>query len=141
MEFFPSEKPCTPLSDRLEDSLLFDFERFTLNCKLAYRRCGGSLYSLEDVLRVFRYYFDTYEYIFETAHPMLKIDQIAGIIAKMPYVLDDDYESRTMIDIDPDCYEVIIDQHFATKYRNCDYNINHFFSGKIRDMRYYETLY
>lgn len=121
--------------------LVFDFDRFITNAKLAYRRCGGSLYSFEDVLRVFRYYFETYELIFDEAHPMINIAQIARIIEKMPFILDGDYQSRTMIDIDPDDYETLIDQHFATKYRSCDYNINHFFSGEIRNLRFYETLY
>lgn len=121
--------------------MLFDFERFSISAKLAYRRCNGSAYSLEEVLQVFRYYFETYEMIFDTAHPMISISQIARIIERMPFVLDDDYESRSMIDISPEDYEAIIDQHFVTKYRRCDFNINHFFSGKIRDLRYYETLY
>ena len=109
---------------------------------MVYRRCNGSAYSLEEVLQVFHYYFETYEMIFDTAHPMISIDQIARIIDRMPMVLDGDYESRSMIDISPEDYEAIIDQHFVTKYkRGCDYNINHFFSGQIRDLRYYETLY
>ena len=45
------------------------------------------------------------------------------------------------MDIDPDCYEDMIDRHFRTRYRNCDYNINHFFSGRIRELRFYETCY
>ena len=45
------------------------------------------------------------------------------------------------MDIDPDCYEDMIDKHFRTRYRNCDYNINHFFSGRIRVLRFYETCY
>lgn len=115
--------------------MLFDFERFSTSAKLAYRRCNGSAYSLEDVLRVFRYYFETYEMIFDTAHPMISIAQIARIIECMPILHDGEY------DISPEDYEAIVDQHFVTKYRHCDFNINHFFSGQIRDLRYYETLY
>lgn len=114
--------------------MLFDFDRFSISAKLAYRRCHGSAYSFEEVLQVFRYYFDTYELIFDTAHPMISIAQIVRIIERMPLLSDE-------LDIAPDSYETIIDQHFATKYRNCDYNINHFFSGQIRDLRFYETLY
>lgn len=44
-------------------------------------------------------------------------------------------------DISPDAYYAMIDQHFATKYKNCDYNINHFFSGKVRELRFYESCY
>ena len=121
--------------------MLFDFDRFTVAAKLAYRRNGGSSYSLEEVLQVFMYYFETYEMIFDTAHPMISIGQIARIIEKMPVVLEDGENSSSLTDISPEQYEAIIDQHFVTKYRQCDYNINHFFSGQIRNLRYYETLY
>lgn len=113
---------------------MFDFERFIIAARLAYRRCGGSAYSLEEVLQVFQYYFETYELIFGEAHPMISIDQITRIITKMPFISDDSI-------IAPKDYKIIIDQHFITKYQDCDYNINHFFSGRIREMRYYETLY
>ena len=121
--------------------MLFDFERFIRSVMLAYRRCNSETYSLEEVLQVFRYYFETYEMILEEAHPMISIEQIARIIAKMPFVLDEGQEVSHMIDITPEDYKVIIDQHFITEYRRCDYNINHFFSGRIREMRYFETLY
>lgn len=113
---------------------MFDFERFIIAARLAYRRCGGSAYSFEEVLQVFQYYFETYELIFGEAHPMISIDQIARVITKMPFISDDSI-------IAPEDYKIIIDQHFITKYQDCDYNINHFFSGRIREMRYYETLH
>lgn len=121
--------------------MLMDFDRFTTAAKLAYRRCGGSAYTLEEVLQVFRYYFETYEMVFDAEHPMISIQQIARIIEKMPYIHEDDGHEFSMNDIAPKDYEAMIDQHFVTKYRGCDYNINHFFSGQIRDMRYYETCY
>lgn len=113
---------------------MFDFERFIIAARLAYRRCGGSAYSFEEVLQVFQYYFETYELIFGEAHPMISIDQIARVITKMPFISDDSI-------IAPEDYKIIIDQHFITNYQHCDYNINHFFSGRIREMRYFETLY
>lgn len=120
---------------------MFDFERFIIAAKLAYRRCGSSAYSFGEVLQVFQYYFETYELIFGEAHPMISIDQITRIISKMPFVIDDSEDSGRMIDITPEDYKIIIDQHFITNYQHCDYNINHFFSGRIREMRYFETLY
>lgn len=113
--------------------MLFDFERFTVAAKLAYRRVGACPYSIDDVLRVFRRYFETYELLMETAHPPISIEQIRRIIEKMPYVRDGYVE--------PETYEDIIDQHFYTAYTHCDYNINHFFSGDIRNNRCYETGY
>ncbi len=113
--------------------MLFDFDRFIVAAKLAYRRVGDYPYSIDDVLRVFHRYFETYELLRETAHPPISIEQIRGIIEKMPYVLDGYVE--------PETYDDIIDQHFYTRYARCDYNINHFFSGEIRNNRYYETYY
>lgn len=127
--------------------MIFDFDSFTRTVKLAYRRCGGSSYTLPEVLQVFRYYFETYELIFEQPHPFVNVSQTAGIIEKMPVVSDEedaDEEGQHNIDVDltPEDYEFLIDQHFSTKYkRGCDYNINHFFSGRIRELRYYEILY
>ena len=118
--------------------MLFDFERFTTNIKLAYRHCDNNLYSLEDVQSVFKYYFETYEFVFEKVHPVVTVKQIRDIIEKMPYVLNGE---ETMIDISVDDYEMMIDQHFVTKYKKCDYNIIHFFSGRVRELRYFESCY
>ena len=41
--------------------------------------------------------------------------------------------------IEPDAYPLLIQLHFKTSYRRCDYNINHFFSGRIRELRLYEA--
>ncbi len=118
----------------------FDFDRFIISAKLAYRRCYKPVYGLGDVLTVFQYYFNTYEFILGETHPVINLRQITDIINKMPYVLDDVEDE---IEITPDDYKEMIDQHFNTVYNRgkCDYNINHFFSGKIRYMRYRETCY
>lgn len=119
--------------------MLFDFERFSISVKLAYRRCGGSVYSIDEVLEVFRYYFETYEIVFNEAHPVINIVQVSRIIDRMPYITTDDDTGADAITTED--YETIIDQHFVTRYAACDYNINHFFSGDIRKNRYYETLH
>lgn len=117
--------------------MMFDFERFVTAAKLAYRRSESNAFSFNEVLQVFQYYFETYELVFGVAHPMISINQITQIIEKMPFINDSGDDDM----LTPEDYPVIIDQHFITKYRDCDYNINHFFSGRIREMRYYETLY
>lgn len=87
-----------------------------------------------------RYYFEQYEAYTGAPHPPIRAIQIDRIICEMPYIDETDKANSTM-DIDPDCYEDMIDRHFRTRYRNCDYNINHFFSGRIRELRFYETCY
>lgn len=121
--------------------MLFDFDRFTVTAKLAYRRIGGSRFSLEDVLGIFRYYFETYELVFGEAHPMISLNQTASIIEKMPCMADESEIGGISGDeLDPEMYPLLIDQHFTTNYRNCDFNINHFFSGFIRNYRFFETM-
>jgi hypothetical protein len=103
-------------------------------------------YSLDDVLSVFQYYFQAYEKAFPKGkpHPAIKVEQIQNIIEAMPYI-DGDGTSSAGGDIDPGAYEALIDKHFQTKYNvgygGCDYNINHFFCGDIRLLRFYEELY
>lgn len=116
----------------------FDFDRFSRITASVY--AGESPYSLADVLGVFKCYFQQYETYTGHPHPFLRASQIARIIQDMPW-LDCACRRGVSADIAPDCYPTIIEQHFKTRYRRCDYNINHFFSGKIRELRYYETCY
>ena len=117
--------------------MLFDFDRFS---KIAASVYADSPYSLAEVLEVFRHYFEQYEAYTGAPHPPIRAVQIERIIREMPYIDETDKANSTM-DIDPDCYKDMIDKHFRTQYRNCDYNINHFFSGRIRVLRFYETCY
>ena len=117
--------------------MFFDFDRFSGIAASVYT---DSPYSLEEVLGVFRYYFEQYEAYTGAAHPPIRARQIERILAEMPYIDEADKPQRGT-EIDPDCYPPMIDRHFQTRYRRCDYNINHFFSGRIRALRYYETCY
>ena len=117
--------------------MFFDFDKFSSITASVY---ADSPYSLAEVLEVFRYYFEQYEAYTGAPHPPIRAVQIERIIREMPYIDETDKAHSTM-DIDPDCYEDMIDKHFRTQYRNCDYNINHFFSGRIRELRFYETCY
>lgn len=111
-----------------------------------------NLYSLSDCLNVFKCYFEKYEEFIGHAHPPIKSGQIERIIRIMPYIGREpseevveaikriDPQLEPSVDIEPDLYPLIIQLHFKTKYRNCDYNINHFFSGQIRDYRIMEAI-
>lgn len=117
--------------------MIFDFEKFSDITASVY---PGGAYSLEDALSVFRYYFEQYEEHTGRPHLPIKADQIVRICRIMPY-LSAENEGNCCEDISPLDYPALIDQHFRTKYRNCDYNICHFFSGKIRAMRFFEVCY
>lgn len=120
--------------------MLFDFERFSRIAADVYSRCcNDSPYSLDDVLFVFQHYFDRYEDCMGRPHPPINAVQIRNIMQKMP-VMRGKYSDYMVADFDAAEYPPLIDLHFKTRYRNCDYNINHFFSGKIRELRLYEMV-
>jgi hypothetical protein len=120
--------------------MYFNFQLFSKLTERAYKNVGMTEYSLDDVLTVFRYYFQKFEDTFKDIHPNIRVSQIEQLINKMPHI-DRDGNSGAGGDISPEDYKAIIDAHFKTQYRNCNYNINHFFSGDIRLLRYYENLY
>ena len=97
--------------------MLFDFEKFSDITASVY---PGGAYSLED--------------------PPIKASQIVRICQDMPYI-DRECSGGRYADIEPEDYPVLIDKYFATRYRGCDRNINHFFSGRIRELKFYEELY
>lgn len=117
--------------------MVFDFEKFARITASVY---PPSVYSLQDALSVFSYYFEQYEKHMGRPHPPIKASQIVRICQDMPFI-SREYSGGLYADIDPEAYPVLIDKYFATKYRNCDRNINHFFSGRIRELRFYEELY
>lgn len=117
--------------------MTFDFEKFADITASVYPQ---SVYSLQDALSVFRYYFEQYEKHMGRPHPAIKASQIVRICQDMPYIVQTD-RGAYIEDVSPDAYRAMIDKHFATRYRRCDYNINHFFSGRIRELRFYEELY
>jgi len=116
--------------------MLFDFRCFAKIAASVYNE--GNPYSLDECLEVFRLYFQTYEEYTGHPHPPIQASQIARIMQDMPWVCEDDKGSR-FADFPPDGYKDIIVLHFKTKYRRCDYNINHFFSGRIRELRMHES--
>lgn len=115
--------------------MVFDFERFSKIAANVYNQ--GNPYTLAQCLEVFRYYFQTYEDYMERPHPPIRASQISRIMQDMPWVFEDD-KGGYHADIEPEWYPTIIILHFKTRYRRCDYNINHFFSGRIREMRFHE---
>ena len=106
----------------------------------AYKKVDNCPYELAEVLSIFEHYFLRYEQVFRQVHPNIRLEQIKNIIESMPYI-ENHGESSAGDDITPGDYKKLIDKHFRTQYRNCNYNVNHFFSGDVRLLRYYEELY
>lgn len=94
------------------------------------------VYDYQRTHDVFQYYFEKYEKHMHKPHPHIKREQISRIARDIPFIKTENGAENIL----PEDYPIMIDLHFVTNYRNCDYNINHFFSGKIREMRFYEML-
>ena len=115
--------------------IFFNQSIFDKLVERAYGLCvkaNPNAYSLEDVLSVFHYYLKSYENKFYRSHPNIRLQQIIKVVEIMPFV-DDFFVSVSD-------YSLIINRHFNTQYLDCDFNINHFFSGDIRLFRYYEVF-
>ena len=127
------------------DKMIFNFELFSKLAEREYRvivteSCiDTDIWTLDEVLEVFRYYFFCYEKHFRRAHPPIRTPQITRIMKAMPYITDSRFEGYS-VEIEPHFYKALIDRHFVTRYHKCDFRINHFFTKDVRVMRYRESL-
>lgn len=119
--------------------MLFNTEKFKKLLIYVYPDTDGELYKIEDAYNIFMYFFEKYEENFESPHPPLSRRQIESIIDDMPYIFDSNY--NRWLDLSPEDYEPMIDRYFETDYCYSDYNISHFFSGRVREIKYFETCY
>lgn len=116
--------------------MIFNFEKFKRIAVKAYRKVDNPIFDLEEVLIIFEWYFYRYEQMRREPHPPIRTEQVERLIEEMPYC---EGMSGDLLELYPEDYAAMIEQYFKTRYRNCDYNINHFFSGQIRSIKLYET--
>ncbi len=81
------------------------------------------------------YYMKAYGFFRRNDHPKLKPDQWHKVFEDIRYC------QACEDKLEPDDLKLMIDKHFSTKYKNCDYNIIHFMSDVIKNNRYYEAVY
>lgn len=91
------------------------------------------------VVECVEYYISLYQDYRGTDHPRLKEEQWDHVVENLFYVVNEDYG----IDFDLSETDILdmMEQHFKTKYKNCDYNILHFMSDGVRVRRMYEVAY
>lgn len=123
-----------------EETVIFNFQEFTRIAAEVYRGMEteeslGRCFDFDETLYVFQAYFAAYEQHTGKPHPPIKSGQIRRIIEAMPTV-DTPYDT---VDISPKDYPDLIERYFRTDYPYSDRNINHFFSGRIREIKYLET--
>ena len=85
----------------------------------------------EECKKIFLEYFKEFQVFTGKEHPPLRTSKIIELL--------------NCIDggglFEAYCYPDMIDSYFMTDFPNCDRNIIHFFSGRVRELRFYETCY
>ena len=117
----------------------FDFEIFERVVSGAYQSTQ-SVYRLEEVLDVFRYFLCRYSQERGEDHPPLRREQVAKFIRSMPYFYPEDHSVNDLPDIEAELYPDLINAYFQTYFPRCDYRMGHFFAGQVRELRFYETM-
>lgn len=106
-----------------------NYDIFSIQLRNAYYE-SDCRFSVDECFTVFKEFFERYKEKTGHEHPPLrtpKLIQLLNII---------DGEGL----FDADTYTTLIEGYFSTHFKNCDYNICHFFGGKVRELRYYELL-
>lgn len=118
---------------------MFNDEYFKRMLKRAYWDAGGNgIMTYEEVEEIFTYYIATYKKNFGKPHNYLRMETIKDIIVNLSFC---EHSNGNSFDLEIDVYKELIDKHFDTIYKNCDYSISHFMSGDIRANRCYELGY
>ena len=89
----------------------------------------------QSYIDIIEYYYQSYMNTFHEEHPRLSNKAIDSVIEAIQC------GTEMVPDIDVETYHAMIDQHFQTQYKNCDYSICHFMTEGIRNNRFYETCY
>ncbi len=116
----------------------FDMSIFEKTLKAVYTNNHGAfIWDYKTTLDVFKAYFHQYQRAMNQPHPNLSQDNILRLIEKMPSCAA--YDTGIEVDILSEDYEDLIKLYFDKSWDvECDYNINHFFSGGIRANLQYE---
>lgn len=86
---------------------------------------------------IIKYYYRSYMNTFHEEHPRLSKNAMDNVVSAIQCgtELIEDYGP------DVEMYCAMINKHFQTQYKNCDYNICHFMTEGIRNNRFYEECY
>lgn len=115
-------------------STSIDLPRFENTVRKLYT---ASPFSVEEVIAIFEYYFLMYSMYRGEEHPPLRAGQVLDIMKRMPFV---DVGGGADVELIPEQYPGMIARYFNTRFPGCDYRINHFFSGRVREMRMWEGM-
>ena len=112
-------------------------ESIIKNAHEILRESNRKIYSFEDTKNVLCYFMQKYKAETGKEHPGIDGRKLMYIIGLMPYFNYQTEQKQLAFDIQPEEYKKIIDLYFRCNEftSDCDYQIAHFFSGKIRMMR------
>lgn len=88
----------------------------------------------EEAYGAISHYLLCYEQQFGECHPRLKAEQWQRAVDKILYC------AEIGGDLEVDQIKAMIDQHFCTRYRDCDYNILHFLSEGVKNNRFFKEV-
>lgn len=111
---------------------MFDFKILERQIRAVYPLCS-TRFTLDEVIAFFKGYITLYKEYMGKEHPYIKSSTIKDITDRLSDDGNFDYDLET--------YQVIVPKYFEQTFSNCDYSINHFMSGDIRMLRYYECCY
>lgn len=120
-----------------EVTALMNYNIFDRLVASVYRQ--EDTWPLESYIHVFHKFFDEYDATFAEPHPHISRANIRKLMDEMPWLTL--AERGVSEPLNLDSYDAMIERYFEIDWENCDYNINHFFSGQIRELRFYETCY
>jgi len=99
----------------------------------AKNKLKTSNYEKENII----YYLQKYQKVMNHEHPKLKLKQWQKVINNI--VIAEDNKTSKNEELLGKLFEQVVDKHFETPYKNCDYNIMHFISGQVMINRYFEV--
>lgn len=99
------------------------------------QNCEGKVNDEEfvNVINIIKYYYQKYRSVFGEEHPRINQKAMDGVVGRL--LSGTDYIDS----IDFKMYQEMIDKHFRTQYKNCDYSICHFMTEGIRNFKALET--
>lgn len=101
--------------------------------------CDEYNFTSDDKKEIVSYYMEMYEHHTGQSHPKLKPSQWERVDDGLNKI--DNVELGMEYIPDVNVWKDVIDQHFATNYNSCDYNILHFIEDGIKVRRMYEAGY
>lgn len=94
-----------------------------------------SVTDIQSYIDIIEYYYQSYMNTFHEEHPRLSSKAMVNVIEAIQC------GTKMVPDVDVETYCAMIDKHFQTQYKDCDYSICHFMTEGIRNNRFYEACY